>query len=94
MSRKPLVVDVAHHGETVPQALAKLDAAVSECLWRGHPSLKVIHGHGGGTSRIRPQVIHALRKHALRHGGEVLPDGGNPGAHILSFASGKRGSGN
>ena len=29
--RKPLVIDLAHRGETVSQALAKLDKAVSEC---------------------------------------------------------------
>jgi len=38
-ARKPLVVDVARRGETVPQALAMLDKAVSECVWHGHPSL-------------------------------------------------------
>jgi len=65
-ARKPLVVDPAHRGETVSQALSKLVAAVSECAWQCHPSLKVIHGHGsgGGASRIKPQVLAALRKHA------------------------------
>jgi hypothetical protein len=54
-ARKPLVIDLAHPGETVSHAPAKLDAAVSECLWHGHPSLKVIHGHGGGeTSHLIP----------------------------------------
>jgi dsDNA-specific endonuclease/ATPase MutS2 len=67
-ARKPLVIDLAHRGETVAQALAKLDKAVSECVWHGHSSLKVIHGHGsgGGASRIKPQVLAALRKHAER----------------------------
>ncbi len=50
-ARKPLVVDLAHRGETVSQALAKLDAAVSECVWHGHSSLKVIHGHGPVTGK-------------------------------------------
>jgi len=39
---------------------------LSACVWHGHPSVKVIHGHGsgGGSSRIKPQVLAALRKHA------------------------------
>jgi DNA-nicking Smr family endonuclease len=78
-------VDLAHAGETVETALKKLEAAVSECLWHGHASLKVIHGYGSknGASRIRPHVLHALQKHADRHGGKVSPDGQNPGAHVL-----------
>jgi len=84
-ARRPLQVDLAHSGETVETALRKLEAAVSECLWHGHASLKVIHGYGstGGASRIRPHILHALQKHAERHGGRVAPDGQNPGAHVL-----------
>jgi DNA-nicking Smr family endonuclease len=84
-ARKPLIVDLAHGGETVSQALAKLEKAVSECVWHGHPSLKVIHGHGscGGASRIKPQVLAALRKHAERLGAVVEQDGDNPGAHVM-----------
>lgn len=84
-ARRPLQVDLAHAGETVETALRKLEAAVSECLWHGHGSLKVIHGYGstGGASRIRPHVLHALQKYAERHGGKVTPDGQNPGAHVL-----------
>ncbi len=86
-ARKPLVVDLAHRGETVSQALAKLDQAVSECVWHGHPALKVIHGHdsGGGASRIKPQVLTAMRKHAERLGAVMEPDGDNPGTHVLRF---------
>ena len=84
-ARKPLVIDLAHRGETVSQALAKLDAAVSECVWHGHPWLKVIHGHGSGASRIKPQVLAALRKHAERLGAVVEQDGDNSGAHVLRF---------
>lgn len=82
---KPLVIDLAHRGETVSQALAKLEKAVSEFVWHGHPALKVIHGHGsgGGASRIKPPVLAALRKHAERLGGVVEQDGDNPGAHVL-----------
>ena len=82
-ARKPLVIDLAHRGETVSQALAKLEKAVSECLWHGHPSLKVIHGHGSGASRIKPNVLAALRKHAARLGAVMEQDGDNPGAHVL-----------
>ena len=86
-ARKPLVVDVAHRGESVAQALAKVDAAVSESLWHGHPSLKVIHGHGsgGGPSRIKPQVLAALHAHAQRLQATLVPDGENTGAHVLRF---------
>jgi hypothetical protein len=86
-AHKPLVIDLAHRGETVSQALAKLDQAVSECVWHGHPSLKVIHGHGsgGGASRIKPQVLAALRKHAERLCAVMELDGDNPGAHVLRF---------
>ena len=61
-ARRPLVVDLAHRGETVFQALARLHKAVSEGVWHRHPSLKVIHGHGsgGGASRIKPQVLAAV----------------------------------
>ncbi len=82
VARKPLVVDVAHQGETIHQALAKVDQAVSEFVWRRHPSLKVIHG---GSGRIKAQVLHALQRHAARLGANLRPDGGNEGAHILSF---------
>jgi len=86
-AKKPLVVDVAHHGETVSSALAKLDQAVSQCLWDGHPSLKVIHGHGASTghSALKPHILSALQKHAARLRGTVSPVPGNPGMHILHF---------
>jgi uncharacterized Zn finger protein (UPF0148 family) len=86
-ARKPLIVDLAHRGETVSQALAKLDKAMSECVWHCHPSLKVIHGHGSGdaASRIKPQVLAALRKHAERLGAVMEQDGDNPRAHVLRF---------
>ena len=94
-ARKPLVIDLAHRGEAVSQALAKLDRAVSECVWHGHSSLKVIHGHGssGVASRIKPQVLAALRKHAARLGAAIEPDGENPGAHVLSFPPGRSSGG-
>jgi hypothetical protein len=40
--------------------LRKLEAAVSECLWHGNASLKVIHGYGStdGAPRIKPANLH------------------------------------
>lgn len=40
-ARKSLVIDLAHRGETVSQALAELDQAVSECVLHDHSSLPV-----------------------------------------------------
>ena len=84
-ARRPLQVDLALAGETVEAAPRKLDTAVSECLWHRSASLKVIQSYGSnsGGERIRPPVLHALQKHAERHGGKVTPDGQNPGAHVL-----------
>lgn len=84
-ARRPLVVDLAHRGETATDALAKLERALSECLWHGHPALKIIHGHGssGAPSRIKPIILNALNQHARRLGATLEPDGNNPGAHIL-----------
>ena len=50
-------------------------------------SLKVIHGQGsgGGASRIKPQVMAALQKHAERLGAVMEQDGDNPGAHVPRF---------
>ena len=50
-------------------------------------ALKVIHGQGtgGGASRIKPQVLAALQKHAERLCTVMEQDGDNPGAHALRF---------
>ena len=84
-----LVVDLAHQGETVPQALQKLAQAINECIWHDHPALKVIHGHGSrsGRATLKPHVLHELEKYARRYDGRVEPDGWNPGAHVLTFPS-------
>jgi hypothetical protein len=61
---------------------------VSESLWHGQPSLRVIHGNGsgGGASRIKPQELAAIRKHAARLGAEMEQDGENPGgAYVPRF---------
>lgn len=82
-----LVVDVAHRGETVTEALQKVSQALNKCLWHDHPALKVIHGHGSrsGRSALKPHVVHAMEQFARRYGARVEPDGENPGAHVLSF---------
>ena len=42
--KRVLEVDVAHGGETVERALAKLEQAVDEVLKAGYARLRVIHG--------------------------------------------------
>lgn len=71
----------------LPARIRKSKALLSECVWHDHPSLKVIHGHGsgGGASRIKPQVLAALQKHAERLGAVMEQDGDNAGAHVLRF---------
>lgn len=84
-ARKPLVVDFVHHGETVHHALNKLEKALSEALWDGHPSLKVIHGYGASSGRsvIRPHVLKKLRDYAAYHALELVTPPDNPGVTIL-----------
>lgn len=57
--KKFLEIDVAHAGETVERALAKLNQAVNEALYRGYQGLRVVHGYGSvcdHTSRIKDAV--------------------------------------
>lgn len=80
-------VDVAHAGETVDEALAKLDRAIRFAAMSNCRGLKVIHGRGAttGVSRLKPPVVAAMKQAARIHGGKVVPDRGNPGAHLLWF---------
>ena len=50
-------------------------------------ALKVIHGQGrdGGASRIKPQVLAALQKHAERLGAVMEQDCDILGEHPLRF---------
>lgn len=77
-----LEVDVAHAGETVERAIAKLNQAASEALAGAYQGLKVVHGYGSGHNHTHLSK-EAVRKHLLalqeRYGGKLIQDG-NPGA--------------
>ena len=87
-AEQPLVIDLAHHNETVSQALHKLERAMNDCLWHEHSTLIVIHGRGsstGGRSAIRPAVLKKLDEYARRYDATLSPEPNNPGAHRLVF---------
>lgn len=90
-AKRSMVVDVAHGGESVAEACRKLELAVNECLWDGHPKLKVIHGYGsqGRRGLIRERVLREMEGYAKRLGCELREDGQNEGAHWLVFQRGK-----
>jgi DNA-nicking Smr family endonuclease len=80
--RKWLDVDVAHAGETVERALAKLNQLASEALAGAYQGLRVVHGYGSGhnhTHLIKQAVLKRLTVLQERYGGRLLQDG-NPGA--------------
>lgn len=85
-------IDVAHDGETVADALRKLEAALDRAVVGDARGLKVIHGHGstGRRGAIGPAVKSWLRVEADRHGWKVVTDKYNPGATIVWLES-KRG---
>ena len=77
-----LEVDVAHAGETVEKALAKLNQAASEALAGAYMGLRVVHGYGSGhnhTHLIKEAVQKRLLALQERYGGKLIQDG-NPGA--------------
>ena len=77
-----LDVDVAHAGETVDRAIAKLNQAASEALAGAYQGLRVVHGYGSEhnhTHRIKEAVTSRLTSLKERYGGQLLKDG-NPGA--------------
>ena len=80
--KKILEVDVAHAGETVERALAKLNQAASEALAGAYMGLRVVHGYGSGHNHTY-LIKEAVRKRLLalqeRYGGKLIQDG-NPGA--------------
>ena len=49
-------VEVDLHGCTVPEALARVDAALSDALLADAPKLRLIHGRSGGRIRV---ALHA-----------------------------------
>ena len=79
-----LDVDVAHAGETVERALAKLNQAASEALAGAYQGLRVVHGYGSEnnhTHRIKEAVSSRLANLKKRYGGQLLKDR-NPGVTI------------
>ncbi|NBX69819.1 MAG: hypothetical protein EBR01_12760 [Proteobacteria bacterium] len=72
--KRVLEVDVAHSGETVEWALAKLEQAVDETLKAGYAKLRVIHGYGSQahhTHRIQGAVRAKLEGFQQRYGGRL-----------------------
>lgn len=79
--KKYLEVDVAHAGETVERALAKLNQAVNEALGGAYMGLRVVHGYGSGhnhTHLIKEEVRKRLVALHDKYGGRLIQDG-NPG---------------
>ena len=82
-----LDVDVAHSGETVERALAKLNQGASEALAGAYHGLRVVHGYGSEhnhTHRIKEAVTSRLANLKESYGGRLLKDG-NPGATIWAI---------
>ena len=80
--KKYLEVDVAHAGETVERALAKLNQAASAALAGAYIGLRVVHGYGSGhnhTHLIKEAVQKRLTALQNKYGGRLIHDG-NPGA--------------
>ena len=80
--KRVLEVDVAHGGETVERALAKLEQAVDEALKAGYALLRVIHGYGSQahhTHRIQEAVRARLAFYQQKYGGKLAGEL-NPGA--------------
>ena len=83
-----LDVDVAHAGETVERAIAKLNRAASEALAGAYQGLRVVHGYGSEhnhTHRIKEAVTGRLANLQERYGGQLFNDG-NPGATRWAIA--------
>lgn len=83
-----LTVDLAHDGETVHEALQKLEAGADRALLEGCHVLKVIHGYGSAsnhTHRIRGAVRARLGELCRRFGGKLDIDG-NPGVTAWRLA--------
>lgn len=80
-------VDIAHDGERVDEALAKLERALDRALVGGARGLRVIHGHGSSGRRgvIGPSARSWLRREATRHRWKVARDKFNAGATMVWF---------
>ena len=79
--KKILEVDVAHAGETVEKALAKLNQAASEALAGAYMGLRVVHGYGSGHNHSH-LIKEAVQKRLValhdKYGGRLVQDF-NPG---------------
>jgi len=75
--KKFLDVDVAHAGETVERAIAKLNQAASEALAGAYQGLKVVHGYGSGhnhTHLIKEAVWKRLLALQKKYGGRLIQE--------------------
>lgn len=76
-----VTVDLAHNGESVHEALEKLEVVADRALSEGRQVLRVIHGYGSAgnhTRRIRGAIRSRLSDLCRRFGGKLESDG-NPG---------------
>jgi len=83
-----LEVDVAHANENWEEARRKIDAALDECLLKNFKGMKIIHGRGnraGHTCIIARQAVPYMEKLSREHGGKLVKDKHNNGAHIIYF---------
>ena len=70
-------VEVDLHGFTVPEALARVDAALSDALLADAVALRLIHGRSGGRIRV------ALHAHLRALGCRFRLDPTNPGVTLV-----------
>ena len=86
--KKYLEVDVAHAGETVEKALAKLNQAASVALAGAYQGLRVVHGCGSErnhTHRIKDAVRTRLVALQQKYRGSITKDN-NPGLTVWTFS--------
>ena len=86
--KKYLEVDVAHAGETVEKALAKLNQAASEALAGAYMGVRVVHGYGSGhnhTHLIKEAAQKRLTALQNKYGGRLIHEG-NSGTTQWQFA--------
>lgn len=75
--KKFLEVDLAHAGESVQRALAKLNQAASEALAGAYVGLRVVHGYGSGhnhTHLIKEAVQKRLVALHDKYGGKLIQE--------------------
>lgn len=77
-----LQFDIAHHGQTVEQALAQIDNALNRAILMRASRIRFVCGYGSGaghTSIIKVQALHYLRRLAASRGYRVETPAHNPG---------------